>query len=132
MHSAYAAIVGGALALTLASGVSASAETFRKFSGAQIMSKLAGMEFSDEVHWREVYERTGVVRSYDMGRTRIGKWRVSENRLCTDLDGSGGEDCFEICFAGHLVQMRREADQPNPIAGILRKPTDPAKPGSKN
>ena len=103
------------------------AETFRKLSGKQISAKLTGMEFSDEVHWREIYERGGSVRSYEMGRTREGKWRVAKDRLCVDLERTGNDNCYQLWMAGDRVEMRTEADQKNPIAGILRKPTDPVK-----
>ena len=128
MRSVSRTIFGSALALILVSVVGARAETFRKLSGAQITSKLAGMEFSEKVHWREVYERNGVVRSYDMGRTRVGKWGVSENRLCANLEGTGVEECYQLWVAGSRVEMRREGDQPNSIAGVLLRPTDPIKP----
>jgi hypothetical protein len=62
------------IVLTTWSG--AGAETLRKLSRKQISTKLTGMEFSDEVHWREVYERNGSMRSYEMGRSRECKWRV--------------------------------------------------------
>ena len=72
------------------------AETFRKLSGKQISAKFTGMEFSDEVHWREVYERGGSVRSYEMGRTREGKWRVAGDRLCVDLERTGNKNCYQL------------------------------------
>jgi hypothetical protein len=31
--------------------------------GAQIRGRIAGMEVSDEVHWRDFYDRTGKVTS---------------------------------------------------------------------
>ena len=32
-----------------------------------IRAKFSGMQLTDEVHWREVYERDGTLRSYSMG-----------------------------------------------------------------
>ena len=51
----------------------ATAENFKKLSGGQIRARLAGMQISDEVHWRDVYERDGTLRSYSMGRVRFSK-----------------------------------------------------------
>jgi hypothetical protein len=104
--------------------VGSHADAFRKLAGPQIGAKLAGMEFSDEVHWREVYERNGTMRSYDMGRKRIGKWRVTGNQFCIDAESTGEEECYEIWIAEHKLEMRREATSQATAAGILRKPTD--------
>ena len=54
------------------------AEKFQKLTGAQIQAKFAGMEMSDEVHWRDRYERNGTVTSQSMGKNRFGKWRVEK------------------------------------------------------
>ena len=55
------------LVLALASPALA-AERFHKLAGPQIATTLGGMQFTDEVHWREVYEKDGTLRSYAMGR----------------------------------------------------------------
>jgi hypothetical protein len=45
-------------------GPSATAEEkFQKLSGGQIRAKLAGMELTDNVHWRDLYQRNGTVMS---------------------------------------------------------------------
>jgi hypothetical protein len=116
--------------LIFAASSSAGADTFRKLTGGQIASKLGGMEFTDEVHWREVYDRGGVLRTFDMGKTRIGKWRVAADRVCVDREGTGSEDCYQLWIEGNHVEMRREPDECDPAPGILRKPTDPVKPRS--
>ena len=72
-------------ALLAASGVLAT-ETFRKLSGSQIRARLAGMEVTDEVHWRDYYLRDGSFKSRSMGLTRVGKWRVEDDELCLDLE----------------------------------------------
>ncbi|MEH2469221.1 hypothetical protein V1281_001525 [Nitrobacteraceae bacterium AZCC 2161] len=118
--------------LIFAASSSAKADTFRKLTAGQIASKLGGMEFTDDVHWREVYERGGALRSYDMGKTRIGKWRVAADRVCVDREGTGSEDCYQLWIEGNRVEMRREADERDAAPGILRKPTDPVKPRSEN
>jgi hypothetical protein len=45
------------------------AETSGKLSGRQIREKLAGMQLSDEVHWRDVYDRDGTLKSYSESPT---------------------------------------------------------------
>src|SRR6266436_815763 len=43
------------------------AESAQRLSGAQIRAKFAGMQLTDEVHFRDVYERDGTLTSYSMG-----------------------------------------------------------------
>ena len=65
--------------------ISALAEDlFKKLSGAQIRAKFTGMEFTDEVHWGQVYESNGKLRSEEMGTKRTGTWRIQKDQLCTD------------------------------------------------
>lgn len=114
------------LCCLLAAGLnpgSSHADSLRKLTGPQIGVKLAGMEFSDDVHWREVYERGGRLRSYDMGRARIGKWRSMAKQLCVDAENTGADECYDVWLAGEKLELRRDGSQP--IAGILRRPTDP-------
>src|SRR5215210_7861036 len=63
------------------------AEKGQKLSGDQIRAKFAGMQFTDEVHWRYVYDRDGRLRSYSMGTKKVGKWTVEKDELC--LRGNG-------------------------------------------
>ena len=77
-------IVGGVVfliaLLLLATEPSAQAEEkFQKLAGGQIRAKVAGMEISDQVHWREFYDRSGRITSMSMGRKRTGKWRVEKD-----------------------------------------------------
>ncbi|MGY4312254.1 hypothetical protein [Bradyrhizobium sp. JR3.5] len=65
----------------------------RKLSGAQIRAKLAGMQLTDEVHYRYVYERHGTLRSYSMGTTKVGKWSVEKDELCLRL-GENDDGCY--------------------------------------
>lgn len=58
------------LGLVLAQPVIAT--TTKKLSGAQIRAKLSGMQLTDDVHYRIVYERDGTLRSYLMGVKKIG------------------------------------------------------------
>jgi hypothetical protein len=58
------------------------AENSRKLSGSQIRAKLAGMQLTDEVHWRDVYDRDGALRSYSDGKKKVGKWVVEKDELC--------------------------------------------------
>lgn len=105
----------------------ASAGDLRRLSGVQISSRLAGMQFSDQVHWREVYEKGGALRNYEMGASRVGKWRVRSDELCMDL-GKEGENCLQVWADGKRVVMRRDAEDNYPIEGTLEKPTDQPKP----
>ena len=40
----------------------------QKLSGTQICARFSDRQLTDEVHWREVYQRDGTFRSYSMGK----------------------------------------------------------------
>lgn len=42
----------------------------RKLSGVQIRARLVGMQLTDKVHYRFVYDPDGTLRSYSMGARR--------------------------------------------------------------
>jgi hypothetical protein len=64
-------IIAAATAASISVDVSAAtAENLQKLSGVQIRAKLTGMQLTDEVHWRCVYDRDGTLRSYSMGTRR--------------------------------------------------------------
>lgn len=79
-------------------------ENFRQLSGPQVRARFAGMDLTDEVHWREAYERDGSFRSRGMGRTRVGKWRIQEDELCVDLGEEGDNGCYEVWMSGKNVE----------------------------
>lgn len=105
-------MVATTLVITIAAASEAlAADRFQKLAGPQIRARIAGMEVSDDVHWAEVYEAIGVVTSYSMGKTRLGKWRTEENLLCVVFEDS--DDCFEVWVAGPKVQFRHEGWWPD-------------------
>lgn len=100
----------------------ATAEDLKKLSGNQIRTKLVGNEHTDEVHWRDVYERDGTLRHYAMGKKLFGKWSVQKDTLCVDLpDPEGG--CFEVWAAGNRIEMR-PTGLGSSFDGILQPPND--------
>ena len=89
--------------LTLWSG-SALAEDLTKLSGTQIRARFSDRQVTDEVHWRDVYQRDGTFRSYAMGKVTMGKWFVHSDDLCLDLPEPDG-GCFEVTSSGSWVVM---------------------------
>lgn len=86
-----------AILVAAAFGSSTHAEAkLQKLSGAQIRAKIVGMEFTDEIHWRDSYERSGAVTSSSMGRKRTGKWRVEKNQLCVEYDKESLAKFYEV------------------------------------
>src|SRR5438445_2775515 len=107
--------------ITIDAGAAA-AGNFKKLSGDQIRARFAGMQVTDEVHWRDVYERDGSLRSYSMGRTRSGKWFIQKDELCVDLPEPDA-GCFEVGLSGKRVEMK-PAGLGSPMEGVLQTPTD--------
>jgi hypothetical protein len=75
------------------------------------------------VHWRDVYERTGALKSYSMGRVLTGTWRVEKDQLCLDLEEEPTAGCYEVWVSGNKVELRPEGPD-SPLEGVLQKPTD--------
>ncbi len=99
------------------------AETFHKLSGLQIRAKVAGMEITDDVHWRDVYERSETLTSYSMGRVLIGKWWVQKDQLCLDLKEEPTAGCYEVWMSGNNVELRPEGSD-LPLEGVLQRSTN--------
>jgi hypothetical protein len=112
------AVVGCALLFATAA---AAAETCKKLSGSQIRAKLAGMEVTDEVHWRDYYLRDGNFKSRSMGLTRLGKWRGEDHELCLDLEDQADSGCYEVWLAGTKLELRPAGGR-QMVQGVLQKP----------
>jgi len=98
------------------------AEGFQKLSGSQIRARLAGMQITDEVHWRDVYDRNGALRSYSDGTEKVGNWTVEKDELCVHFK-EPDDGCYEVSLSGDRVEMR-PAGLGLSIEGILQTPTD--------
>jgi hypothetical protein len=111
-------MVAGAL---MTAAAAPAAETFKKLSGPQIRSRLAGMDLTDEVHWREAYMRDGSFMSRSMGRTRTGSWRIEDGELCVKLTEEAESGCYEVWVAGAKFELRPIGPSIR-AEGVLQKP----------
>ena len=103
--------------------ISALAEDqFKKLSGTQIRAKFTGMEFTDEVHWGEVYESNGKLRSEEMGTKRTDTWRIQKDQLCTDYGKEVGSNCYEVWMSGKNVELKIPDSPALPLEGFLARP----------
>lgn len=109
-----------ATAIILASGAAA-AERFQKLGGGQIQAKIAGMEMTDGVHSRDVFERDGTLSSFSMRRKSSGKWRVQKDELCIER-GKDDSRCYQVWLADRKVELRRQGLDLPFFEGVLQKP----------
>jgi hypothetical protein len=98
------------------------AETSRKLSGSQIRAKFTNMQVTDEVHFRDVYDRDGTLRSYADGKKRVGKWTIEKDELCVYFK-EPDDGCYEVSLSGDRIEMK-PAGLGLSIEGILQTPTD--------
>ena len=98
------------------------AENLQKLSGTQIRAKFIGMQLTDEVHWRYVYDRDGTLRSYSMGTKKVGKWAVDKDELCLYL-GETDDGCYEVSLSGNSIEMK-PSGLGTTLEGVLQKPAD--------
>ncbi len=100
----------------------AAAENAQKLSGSQIRAKFAGMQLTDQVHWRYVYARDGTLRSYSMGTKKVGKWAVEKDELCLYLK-EPDDGCFEVSLSGNRIEMKPSGLGLS-LEGVLQTPAD--------
>jgi hypothetical protein len=98
------------------------AENSQKLSGSQIRAKFTGMQLTDEVHYRDVYDRDGTLRSYSMGTKRVGKWAVEKDELCQYFK-EPDDGCYEVSLSGDRIEMK-PSGLGLTVDGILQIPTD--------
>jgi hypothetical protein len=100
----------------------AAADNVQKLSGKQIRAKFSGMQLTDEVHYRDVYERDGTLRSYAMGTEKTGRWAVEKDQLCLYFK-EPDDGCYDVSRAGDRIEMKPSGLGLS-IEGILQIPTD--------
>jgi len=115
------------LVATMLSSISFEAEAIaaegsRKLSGKQIHEKFPGMQLTDEVHFRDVYDRDGTLRSYANGKREVGKWSIEKDELCVHF-GEPDDGCYEVWLSGERIEMKPSGLGLS-IEGILQAPTD--------
>jgi hypothetical protein len=98
------------------------AENSRKLSGSQIRERFTGKQLTDEVHFRDVYDRDGTLRSYSMGTKRVGKWAVEKDELCQYFR-EPDDGCYGVSLSGDRIEMK-PSGLGLTIDGILQAPTD--------
>ena len=101
---------------------SGAAENSQKLSGSQLRAKFTGMQLTDEVHWRYVYDRDGRLRSYSMGTKKIGKWAVEKDKLCLYLK-EPDDGCYEVSLSGKRIEMK-PSGLGLILEGVLQTPAD--------
>ncbi|WP_431014884.1 hypothetical protein [Bradyrhizobium pachyrhizi] len=82
----------------------AAAADARKLLGAQIRTRFTGMQLTDEVHYRFVFERDGTLRSYSMGTKKVGKWSIEKDELCLWL-GENDDGCYALTLRGERLEL---------------------------
>jgi hypothetical protein len=109
------------LATSVWSSNAVAEEKFQKLTGGQIRAKLAGMELTDNVHWRDLYQRNGTVTSTSMGRRRTGKWRIEKDQLCIEFENEPVPKCYDVWLSDKQVDLRREGLLP--LQGTIEPPS---------
>ena len=115
-------IVAATVASILVEVSAVAAENFKTLSGDDIRAKFTGMQLTDGVHWRYVYDRNGTLRSYSMGTKKIGKWAIEKDELCLYLK-EPDDGCYEVSRPGERIEMKPSGLGAT-IEGVLQTPAD--------
>jgi hypothetical protein len=102
--------------------ISVVAAESQTLSGSQIRAKFTGMQLTDEVHYRFVYDRDGTLRSFSMGTNKVGKWAVKNDELCLYLN-EPDDGCYEVSREGERFEMKPSGFGLS-LDGVLQTPTD--------
>ena len=105
----------------------------QRMEGKDIANRLAGMEFTDEVHWAFAFSGDGALLIKSMGRKATGRWRIEKDALCLDrptnrptATPTGEWHCYEVWVSsGHQVQLRATEAAGVYDEGVLRKTPTP-------
>ena len=109
------------LAVTTVGSTGRTQEKFQKLTAGQIRAKLAAMELTDNVHWRDLYQRNGTAMSTSMSRKRSGKWRVEKDQLCIEFENESVPKCYDVWLSDKQVELRREGLLP--LQGTIEPPS---------
>ena len=96
------------LAVATLGANAAAEEKLQKLTGGQIRAKLTGMELTDNVHWRDLYQRNGTVMSTSMGHKRTEKWQIENDQICIEFEKEPIPTCYDVWISGKDVELRRE------------------------
>jgi hypothetical protein len=118
-----AALATGVAGLLALDAGFVSAENIHKLAGAQIRARFAGMQLTDEIHYRLVYERDGTLRSVEMGVKKRGKWTIAKDQLCLFL-GEQDDGCYDVTLSGETFTLT-PAGLGSSLDGILQPISDP-------
>jgi hypothetical protein len=121
--------IGGLIALDAGP---VAAENPLKLTGGQIRVGFVGMQLTDEVHDRLVYERGGTLRSVALGVKKRGKWSIEKDQLCLYLK-EPDDGCYDVSRSGNTFTLT-PAGLGLPMDGILQPISDPnqeTKPSSE-
>ena len=90
------------LAVATLGANAAAEEKLQKLTGGQIRAKLTGMELTDNVHWRDLYQRN-VSNS-------MQSWFCSTRHLPVRLRPMKEPipTCYDVWISGKDVELRRE------------------------
>lgn len=124
MRSLVVIVLGAVIGWLFLGANSTLAQNFQKLTGGQIQARFAGMELTDDTHWRDHFGRNGSLTIQSMGRKRAGKWRVEKNELCLDYSKDEG-GCYEVWLAGTNVELRWPENVAPAVEGKLQRPIMP-------
>ena len=83
------------LAMAIFESNAGAEQKFQKLTAGQIRARFAGMELTNNVHWRDLYQQNGAMTSTSMGRKRTDKWRVEEDQLCIEFEKEPVPKCYD-------------------------------------
>jgi hypothetical protein len=83
-----------------------------------------GRDLTDGVHWSWYYRADGTLVSVEMGKQRLGAWKIEDNKLCSTNGRKRQMECYEVWASGKKISLRYFSDTPA-IEGVVTPHTTP-------
>ena len=97
---------------------------FRLLGEKEIRARVVGKDITDGPHWAMYLRPDGALVSSESGSSRIGRWKIGNNRLCLTHQSGDAPTCNEVWVSGSNIRLRENRDQKTFDAVIMTHQTN--------
>lgn len=120
-HRSQICVVGIVAAILFASGSATRAQDgFKVLGDKEIRTRVVGNDITDGSHWSLYLCPDGALVSSEAGSSRVGRWRVANNKLCLAHQSGDSPTCNEVWVSGNKIRLRENRDQETFDAVIMK------------
>lgn len=87
-------------------------QPFRMLQAKEIRARIIGHDLTDLYHWSWYFRGDRTLVRIDMGKKRLGAWKIEENKLCWNQEQGMPLECYQIWISGKDDSLRFFEDMP--------------------